>query len=646
MSVAVRRVVLLLLLGLMGTLRWFDVHPVVVEAEDSLERGWPFSDTDPSDVLLLVDQEVVSQAAKGGRFDWADWSWGWANLLEQEVGRFAVNVPGEIRLGALDGRRVLVVTRSATAASELWLPRLRTFVDDGGVLIVERPSNRWAPLTGVQSGRGSDPVVSLTKLPESVAPEHAAELEQMPWLTKPLHYRPTATTPLRVLVEADGLPVIVMRRSGKGSVITIGFDVGRQVTALQQGTPDQGSSFALTNRYTDVLSGHLEANDLVADRRLLGATIPFADQFERLIMATLHTGVPLPRWWLYPNAAPGAYLCTHDEERMGDAAAWMADAEAEWGFTSTFFVIPDSELTSAGIGRMSRTGQPVGLHQHSGLHDEWGYDGPHHKLGVGRVRPGIRPWSYAEQADWVGRLVGAPPKLNRNHYLLWDAEWSLPFRKMAGAGIRLDSTYGPDVRTRGYLFATGLPFFALDRNGHPLPVRELPFLTAEDLGGADRAFHFKLLRESAERYHTAVTTLFHPNVFRWRPKRALYELWRDDFEEAKRLGLWITDMGELLRFIEARRVAPLTSTFDGGLLVVTADAGMEGMTLALPSQWEGSAAGPVTVDGKPVQITRMPQLGGDLLLIPLESGSRTIVVDYPAPATKERAPRRSSGSGR
>ena len=54
----------------------------------------------------------------------------------------------------------------------------------------------------------------------------------------------------------------------------------------------------------------------------------------------------------------------------------------------------------------------------------------------------------------------------------------------------------------------------------------------------------------------------------------------------------------------------------------------EGQTLALPAQWAGRPAGPVTMDGSEAHPIRLRGVGGDLLLLPMERGSHSVAIEY------------------
>lgn len=623
-STGARRLMLLLLVLALGGLWYFHLHPLRFQASEDAVAGKAVSLRESADLLLLIDHEVVAAAGRAHSFQQLDLSYGWLNLAEQEVGRFAVVGPGDIRLNALDGRRVVVVTRSAMRAAELWLPQLKLFVEDGGVLVLERPTSRWDFIAGVEVvGNDGQPLRELTGLRMS----EVRELTSMPWHTE-MQPLKVVRSDVEVLAEAGGQPVIVRRMLGQGAVIVLALDVGRQITALQQGTPAAGS-LALEERYPRLLQPGLHTDDMVADARMLTASVPYADVFEHFIMALIDQVAPLPRWWAFPEAAPGAYLSTQDEGGMGDRAGWMAEAEREQGLAGTCFIAMSTRLSPLG---MERFAPPTGGGCALGL--SWNLSaaerGLYRRSGFWRFQPIRQQLSLQDQAEWFTRLTERRVLFSRTYGLEWESGWTAPFHKLAAAGVTLDSSYGPaGTRGQGYLFGTGLPFRVLDASGMPLgELRELPFHASFEGRHLARETLERLLLQSAEIYHEPIVSRLSPAGFAAEPDVELYRMWKDSFATARKLGLWITDMQQYQGFISARLEGVLSSTFRNGMLLATAQAVAEGQTLALPAQWSGRPAGPVTVDGSEAHPIRLRAVGGDLLLLPLKRGTHSVALEY------------------
>ena len=613
---------MLALVGL-GALRYLDLNPIVLAARDAEQPGRPLFVRQTADVLLLIDAEVITASGKAARFDAVDWSYGWFNLADQELGRVAVAGPGEIQVGALEGRRVVVVTRSAIRATELWLPQLKLFVEDGGLLVLERPTNRWDLLSGVEvDSRGGHPLRELT----GIHMAQVLDLPGMPWQTDALPLR-VVRPDVEVLAEAEGQPVILRRPLGKGWVLVLALDVGRQIVALQQGTPAE-DSLTVVDRHPRVLEAGLHADDLVADARLLGSLVPYADVFERFILSLIDDCEPLPRWWLFPHDAPGAFLMTHDEGGLGSRAAWMPEAEAAQGLPSTCFVAMGPWLGPAEMGRFSDgpgRGCSLGLAWDLRSDEE----GESETLGFWRIEPLRRRRALAKQARWFEQLTGHQPLLQRTRKLAWSSRWMEPLRKLAAAGVAVDSSLGPAARgALGYLFGTGLPFRVIDSNGLPLPVLEVPFVLSSGASPEARGALRTLLAQSEEQYHQVITVRLGPEEFHERPDVGTYRLWKEAYDLARRKHHWITDVPTYDSFARARRESVLTSTFEAGVLEVTAQAVAEGQSVGLPAQWRRRAAHEVRVDGKRIDAARIRGVGGDLLLVRLPRGTHVLRADY------------------
>ncbi len=623
-SIRIRRLLLVLALAGLVVLRWLDLQPIVLGAGDAERPGKAVFLRQTADVLLLVDAEVVSASGRSEFPQDTDWSYGWLNLADQELGRVAVAGPGEIQGGALEGRRVVVVTGSAIRATELWLPQLKLFVEDGGLLVLERPTNRWDLLSGVEvDTRKPYPLRDLT----GIHMAQVLDLPGMPWQTDALPLR-VVRSDVEVLAESEGQPMVVRRPMGKGWVLVLALDVGRQIVSLQQGTPVGGST-QIVDRHPRVLRPGLHSDDLVSDARLLGSMVPYADVFERFIMSLLDDCEPLPRWWLFPYEAPGAFLMTHDEGGLGERAAWMAAEEIEQGLASTCFVAMGPWLGPAGLKRFAsepgRGCAAMGLAWHLGSDDEDHAEA----LGFWRIEPLRRRRSLEREADWFEQLTGHRPQLQRINGLRWEKDWLAPLRKMAAAGITTDSSLGPESQsTQGYLFGTGLPYQVIDSNGLPLPIVELPFVLGSGAGPQARRTLRTLLDQSEEHYHQAITVRLSPDEFHKQPSVGTYRLWKEAYDLARRKHHWITDVATFGHFLRARRESVLTSTFQAGVLEVTAQAVAEGQAIALPAQWRRYAAHGVRVDGKAVEARRLRGVGGDLLLVRLARGTHVLRAEY------------------
>ncbi len=125
-----------------------------------------------------------------------------------------------------------------------------------------------------------------------------------------------------------------------------------------------------------------------------------------------------------------------------------------------------------------------------------------------------------------------------------------------------------------------------------------------------------------------MTTLFHPNVFQWHPEVTVYEQWKDAFDHAQELGIWITHVDDVVALGRERDGSTMTSTWKRGVLSVQVDAQRDGLTLALPTSTAEREISVVTVDDVRTPFARVTDVGGDLALVTLSMGEHAISVEY------------------
>jgi hypothetical protein len=541
----------LVVIGLLGAARWFDLHPVSLSGapQENTVDGYASALRVPSRADVVV---VVGEIPAASTFARLDLSYGLVQLLQAELGPVRVTT-----LAALDANlataRALVVT--ASARRDVPQSTLRTFAAAGRVVVVD--------------GDGDT-------LGERTLPRWSSETV------------------------------------GRGRIVTFDSSVARRFSTLVQGQPED--DFALVQRsgdYPDIL----EPDDLVRDPALRSNEDPFADRLAHDFVALLDPpdGWPIPRVLWFPPGSNGVWLSTHDEDfRAGKRCAQIAAQNQELGIDGTFFVIPvprvadDWVVGHDFVADIERRGGAIGLH--------WNQY-PMVGRGLGPIEPLEYVQSCTEQAERLRGVLDASARIspevpwatangkartNRNHYLILRPRWSEHFRVLAANGIELDTTYGSN-KGRGYLFGTARPYQALAENGLPLPIFELPFINQEDWGGADAAYFDRLFRANGTLHHGALVTLFHPHlVLETEAGRALY---RSIAAVARATGHVSWTMDRMLGFWRGRLELGLTSSpTDAGLTVTldlgnTSEAGRaQPFAIGLPSP----TAMQVRVDGVPM----------------------------------------------
>lgn len=559
--------------------------------------GSPDLETGPGDALLVVSHEAILEAARPGRFESALWSYAWKGLLEQEFGRPAVVDLERLSSQALSGRRVVVLTRSATLAppGPGVLEALRGVAAEGGAVLLEMPTEAWADLSGVVLSEVVNPAARTWRGAPLEIQELPATLEGPPEPTRAgatlalLHDLPVHTwlkigvmqdPQVRSLGRISGEPVLYVATRGRGAVLTLALDLGFQIQALQQGTPG-GPGWRVPEAW-GLIPGLSETQDLVAAPSMLDNPVPYADLLEGWMAGLLEDAAgPLPGWWRFPAELDGLLAVSHDEEEQGlESFGALLPWERELELESTIFVMPGPDLGE----RWPSSAGDLELHWNRFLQGAW---------------PPYRALPLAEQVEQVRAVRGSPPRLSRLHYLAWGTDYAAPFRRLAAAGIELDSSYGPN-RGRGYLFGTGLPFQALDVNGFPLPIREWPFVAQEDWYGVDASWVRRLLDDSSRSFHQAPGLLLHPH--RWvagpQGRRYLEEVARAARE--RRHGL--ASMAGYHAFLERRNRAVAASRRLGDRLVVDLLAPGPGLALRLPGEVQEPRLDGVAVPSRVVRL--------------------------------------------
>ncbi len=562
--------------GLLGGLRWLDLHPWTIRSvpeEVEVVGARPTPRAGAGDVLLLVDGDAVERAAAARSHAGLDLSYAWRNLLEAELGPHDL---ADLSSGAAPELAARAVVVSASAHGRVDPAALRAFAEGGGVVLIDGP-RAAAPLReGLLALAGARDGGGRGTFPADLVPPELDAADVADWLGAPVPPPDGG----RLLLPADvgtvdlGHGLFLARRVGRGRVVVAAVDVARWLTTMLQGAPTR-DDFTLEERHGDY-EGILEPDDLVADPRLRTNEVPFADLLARAVVRLLDppAAPPLPRVLWFPAASQGVVLMTHDEDfQGGDATEEMHRWDERLGVKGTSFVIPHP--------RMEEDWTPQQLLM-SGIELHWNrFPMPH---GVGPIEPVAWVESGADQKERLDPDP-SPPRVaaNRNHYLIVGPTWTSTFRALAGAGIRLDSTFGAN-KGRGHLFGTARPYAILDENGFPLPLRELPFVNQEDWGGADARYFSRMFETNAARHKGALVLLFHPHLIVRTPEGAA--LFEHAAREAVRTGHRPMTMQSFESFWSWRAGSTVRSQVVGDRLRVTVRPRTSyGFAIAVPETW-------------------------------------------------------------
>lgn len=642
-----------LLLVVVALIAW-GVHlqrdPVLVAATN-LEAVGTFPPPSPpvSDTLLVVDAMTIDRPPAAS-FNALDFGLGWFNILSQEQGSFMVADRTELSAARLTGIRLVVMaTHAARALPPALIEVVKEWVRGGGLLLLEQPGPAWNPVThlGVRDvkPRPTRRVTAADSSPLRGSLRDA--LLGVPILSTMVDLEVPggpAETSNDVILEVDGRPAMVHTALGAGHVYTLAFDLARAVMTLQQGRPHSDFTVLASEAPAegdDPHGGLVQPSALVADAKLLGATVPYADLLEQNTISAMSLHVPLPKIWYFPGVYAGALIMSHDEDAAGDPMTFLEQWETEHGLETTTFATPAS-LSDAKIAQLLSDGHDVQL--------QWSRspEGPAiSSMGLGPWRPFARDRSLTVQKRIVEEQLSVQlATINRNRDGLIDRDWSSTFRKLAAVHMVADCTYGPSAsEPPGYLFATGMPFYPLDHNGLLLPVAEIPTLMRSD-GAFDLKKLRQLLTQSEAGYHQIVQTNVRLSTMVKDPSVDALRTWRASFGSARSHHHWVTNVRDYVLFAAARSHSTLVSRFHPSerrleitATIVqptahhterTAEQALPGSpSVAFPQSFHGSSVETVSLDGKSVKLKKMGRSGdGFFHILETPSGRHTIHVTY------------------
>jgi len=577
-----------------------------------------------SDHLILLSERSHPFASRDESFFERNWSAGWANFLLQEVGPYSLSSIERFDFETLDLYRFVYLPSSLAEKLEGGhRARLESYVASGGTLVVEGPTANSLEGSGIRFALKNKNLKSITSVNSEGCPHPLIEtLLKMPFKTRGWEIESQATD-TEMILKMEEVPVFFKRSFGHGTVFTLGFDFGLLLTGLQQGIPVKGAYrlqklFGTQSRVT-------EPEDLVVKASFLDNPIPWADLFERFLFKVITQDEPVPRWWYFPHPYTGAVVSTHDEEAIGadPRLETMCQQEKSEGIRGTLFVISDQKLherwsRNGALRRLNQEGSEIGLHWNR-------FQKPRFK--VRSYKFGMHEEPLERQIEYLRKELGQPVRVNRTHYLALGENYDEHFKILSRQGIFFDSTYGPNQGGRGYLFGTGYPYQGLTWEGGLTAVFELPFLTQELWGGADLPFLEKLIRESDENFHQAITMNFHPHYTILREEG--HAVWLGSLRFAKERKQWIPTLGEFFEFFRARTESSLRSRFQEGRGEIWVNSRLEAGALLFPLYISrGRRLVQATVDGTAARPRQVLNGWFQEVLIPVPQGNHAIKVVY------------------
>ncbi len=534
----------LVALGL-AAVNYFSFYPISQLVEEREVFGEPFLSNSAETIALVVDTATIRESGKSGRFSQTDWSYGWINLLLQETRRYDVIDISELNSVLSFGScKTWIFSRSATSGDtdgivKDFLDKLEKSNAGDVVVYLEAPdalsakNKAVAPLLG-----GAFQMHRYSRMTEVRFSEFNLSCDGLISVSTPSGFQP--------MLEFDDTPVLWEGQRNGLSLLLGVFNFGQLAVTIQQGRPND--DFSVTPRITKRTGLQpVVSSDLCADSSYYMQLSPFFDNFEHNFFEII-TGAP-SHTPLFADSPDGAFVMSHDEEGMGDKSAWMARQERLWGVTSATLVTP-AAISSRGVQDIIEAGGELALHA-----DQYSY---FRRPGLPGLRPIKKNYSLAEQKRSLEHLTpkalgdSLSSSINRNHWLIWSENYTGMMRKLAGADILLDLTYGPiGEGVAGYLFGTCFPFVPLDTNGFPLPILELPFLFQDDEDFA--AEYLDSIFDTSQFQNEIVNVVFHTNTMGHSPDTLLMWGWKESFKRAKDADLPILHYNDVVEALKAQK---------------------------------------------------------------------------------------------
>lgn len=638
--------VLLTLVALLVAGGWYiHKHPLTLTIKATATADAPA----PRGVRGADVTVILARSDAARSWDRLNCDQAWLNAIEQEVGEYEVIDADAFVPTLLQGTAWTVVPReTARRLSAEQIAGLNTWVNQGGVLILEQPEGPWAELIGTRLDssrqRASRRITSFdAAISRGVARER---ILTMPLHTTVMPYQPQRFSRGRdyqVLMEIDGTPGIVAITRGEGRVLLVLFDFGRASVAMQQGLPSPD----LTLPRPDGLqtpTGLTVSSVAAINTDPRESLVPWFDLLERNVLYLADQHRPVPRMWLFPGRFRGALFASHSEAAVGDVARFMAEWEHANDAVSTTFVTATS-VSPEVLASIRRRKSDIQL--------QWvparAPIVPMRRWGLRGLRPVQRPMTLDEQRDELNDRLKPYDGVRASRSLdgVWPTNYFEAYHQLEALGLGLDSSLGPapaflapESRDAGYIFGTGLPFRPIDARGVRFSVQELPYVLTDGNPGYKASRVRQLIVESSDAFHTAITVDWRVDTMGRHPSFDALEGWRSAFELAQSQGLWVGKFGDYAEFLGYREDAALRSSFvDHRMLIqvkipeVRRDD--EGRfvdlvpSISFPARFRSRPVEYVWVNGEPINVYEL-FLSGDraLHVLPLPPGEHRVEVYY------------------
>lgn len=534
---------------------YLNSFPLVIDAKQKVADGLTLTRETDVDVLVVIDYEAIRDS--GPDFGQRDFSAAWINLFEQVIGPVAIATPETISAKKITEARVIVLTSSVAAqVPDQTLEQIREHALKGNTIVVERPHGKLRDTFSANGRAGTRGAQKFTYA-RGIEEPYNAQLLKMPLSTQFVGStapRDRSTT----LLSVDGAPAIYAIPIGQGTAITVDFDFGEQMVAMQQGLPTQDYRVhPPAEKRPAGAPAAPRTSALIMAPELENNAVPYADLLERFMLyGVIAKYAPIPTFWPFPGDSRGALIAVHEDRELGDNGGWMLDYEISQNATSTLLSTVDAGLTASKAAVLARKGAELGLsYQKPGTPLEIDK-----RVGFGGFKPIAQPIGLDDQLTSLRKtLPSSSVRSVRIADSWWDTHWSRPFEVMASHNLRIDTSYSPGSGA-GYAFGTGFPFLTVNAQGQVLGIREMPVVFP---GGTPQSESVpqlaELIADSAQGHHQVITWSVSPSLFADYPDMQRFEQWLAVFELAEQHDHIITSTSQFDGFMRARRASKIKS---------------------------------------------------------------------------------------
>jgi hypothetical protein len=576
-------------------------------------------------------------------------------LLTEGLNGFQTAQLPELTAAFLSNYDVVILPHLALTSTEAAL--FQNYVNVGGTLIAFRPDLQLASTFGV-APIGATLAEGWLKIDTTTAYSSALDSSVMKFHGTADLYSLNGASAVAALYTNQSSPTLspaaAIYSAGQGKAILFSFDLTQSIVLMRQGNPawagypnnhDGNNTMRASQMFMDQNSGQFW-NDL-GDGTL--NDVPQADiqlhLFSNLMTLATAPTHPLPRLWYYPSRNRSILLMTADEHAYSSdltgAINELNAVQSAGGKDSIFLWYPYGLITPAQVSTWLSAGHTVGVH----FDDTAEVD----STGVGGSAAswnGMQNVLTTALSSFTATYPTAPQATTtRDHFLIWLSrnaagapDQTAQAKLFQSAGIQLDVTYTAFPKRWGYMTGSGLPMKFLDTaTGAVIPVYEQATQYEDDVQLSSDTYstqwslaqaqsHYqRSLSDSATKYNSVITMLFHPDQWSVYSGYAQTVL---QYAQSNSIAMYTT--GNWLNFWQGRTATTFSKpTFVSNTLSFTATGAPTGLTLLMPDVLgSNKVLATFSVDSVPQDFTTASYQGLTYASVILAAGTHNIALTY------------------